>query len=71
MNHSEASHTTEPSNALSGAATGSGRVLLLMTGYERDVAVGLAIAVAVNLAIILALIPAWGVDGVAPGRLPT
>ena len=58
MNQSEASHTTAPSNAPSGAAMGSVRVLLQMTGYERDVVVGLDIALTVNLAINLALIPA-------------
>ncbi len=49
------------------AAMGSVGLLLQMTGHERDVAAGLAIAVAVNLAVNLALIPVWGVDGAALG----
>ena len=49
------------------AGVGSVGVLLQMTGHERDVAVGFATAVAVNLAVNLALIPVWGVDGATLG----
>ncbi len=49
------------------AAMGSLGLLLQMTSHERDVAVGLGIAVAVNLAVNLALIPAWGLEGAALG----
>ncbi len=49
------------------AGAGSVGLLLQMTGHERDVAVGLTIAVAVNLALNLALIPVWGVNGAALG----
>ncbi len=57
MNGSEASHSAAPSDTLSGTAMGSVGLLLQMTGYERDAVVGLAIAVAVNVAVNLALIP--------------
>ncbi len=49
------------------AAMGSVGILLQMTGHEHDVAVGLAIAVAVNVVVNLALIPVWGVGGAALG----
>ena len=49
------------------AGMGSVGLLLNMTGHERDVALGLAIAVAFNVIVNLALIPDWGVTGAAVG----
>lgn len=49
------------------AGAGSVGVLLQMTGNERDVGRGLALALAVNFIINLVLIPLWGVNGAAMG----
>ncbi len=47
------------------AAFGSVGFLLNMTGHERDTARGMAIAVAVNLVLNVALIPRFGLEGAA------
>lgn len=47
------------------AAMGTVASLLLMTGHAREAARGLAVTVAVNFLLNLALIPRWGVEGAA------
>jgi len=47
------------------SAAGSVGFLLNMTGHERDTAAGMGVAVALNLALNLALIPSWGILGAA------
>ena len=49
------------------AAMGSAGTVLQMTGHERDVAIALALAIVCNVALNLALIPTWGVNGAAVG----
>ena len=49
------------------AGMGSAGVLLQMTGHEREVAKGLAIALLFNVAANLILIPLWGAAGAAIG----
>lgn len=50
---------------LCSAAFGSVAFLLNMTGYERDTARGLALAVAANVVLNLLLIPSLGMEGAA------
>jgi O-antigen/teichoic acid export membrane protein len=45
--------------------TGTPGVLLLMTGHEREVAVGRTVGAVVNVVLNLLLIPAWGTEGAA------
>lgn len=45
--------------------TGFAGLALVMTGYERDLTVGVAIAAALNVALNATLVPRWGVDGAA------
>jgi O-antigen/teichoic acid export membrane protein len=47
------------------AAAGAVASLLLMTGYARDVALGLGLSVGVNFLLNLVLIPRWGAAGAA------
>ena len=47
------------------AAAGAVASLLLMTGYAREVALGLGFSVGVNFLLNLALIPHWGAAGAA------
>jgi O-antigen/teichoic acid export membrane protein len=47
------------------AAAGTVSLLLTMTGYERDAAMGIGTGVLVNVALNGALIPLWGVEGAA------
>lgn len=47
------------------AAMGSVGTLLAMTGYGREVAVGVGIGAAANLGLSVLLIPSWGADGAA------
>ena len=49
------------------AGMGSSGVLLQMTGHEREVAKGLAIALIFNIMANLILIPIWGATGAAVG----
>ena len=49
------------------AGMGSVGVLLQMTGHERDVARGVALALLLNFLVNLALIPEWGPAGAAGG----
>ena len=44
---------------------GSVGVLLLMTGHEREAGIGMGVAVLLNSALNLLLIPAWGINGAA------
>ena len=48
-------------NAFTGAVT----MLLLMTGNERDTAIGVATSAVVNIILNTILIPRWGVEGAA------
>ncbi len=47
------------------AGAGSVGLLLNMTGYERDTAVGVGVAAACNVILNLALIPLFGMEGAA------
>jgi len=47
------------------AGMGSVGLLLNMTGYERDTAMGVGIAAAVNVVLNTILIPLWGIEGAA------
>jgi O-antigen/teichoic acid export membrane protein len=44
---------------------GSASLLLVMTGHERDAAVGLGIGALLNIVLSLILIPQWGLEGAA------
>lgn len=44
---------------------GSASLLLLMTGHEREVAIGLGIAAVINISLNFLLIPIWGIVGTA------
>jgi O-antigen/teichoic acid export membrane protein len=46
-------------------ALGSVSLLLLMTGHERDAAIGAAAGALVNAGLNVALLPAWGMEGAA------
>ena len=46
-------------------AMGSASLLLVMTGHERDAAVGLGIGALLNIVLSLILIPQWGLEGAA------
>ena len=50
---------------LTNALVGSVGFLLNMTGNERDVAKGFAIAAIINIALNLVLIPLFGIEGAA------
>ena len=45
--------------------TGFAGLALVMTGHERDLTAGVAIAAGLNIALNVTLIPVWGVDGAA------
>jgi O-antigen/teichoic acid export membrane protein len=45
--------------------TGFAGLALVMTGFERDLTVGVAIGAVANVALSALLIPAWGVNGAA------
>lgn len=47
------------------ASAGSVGVILTMTGYEKDAALGSAIGVTLSILLGLALIPVWGIEGAA------
>jgi len=47
------------------SAAGSVRVLLNMSGYEKDTAVGMVLAASVNIILNFLLIPKWGANGAA------
>jgi O-antigen/teichoic acid export membrane protein len=47
------------------AAAGTVSLLLIMTGHERDAAIGVGIGVVLNVALNAAFIPRWGVEGAA------
>jgi O-antigen/teichoic acid export membrane protein len=47
------------------AAMGSVALLLIMTGYERDVALGMGMSAALNVILNAILIPHWGLEGAA------
>ena len=46
-------------------ASGSVGFLLIMTGHERQAALGLAISVLANIVLNVTLIPVWGLKGAA------
>ena len=46
-------------------AMGSVGLLLIMTGHERDAALGVGISAIINVSLNAVLIPAWGLDGAA------
>ena len=48
-------------------ACGFGGLALVMSPYERSMAVGMALGVAVNVPLTAALIPIWGIEGAAIG----
>lgn len=50
---------------LMNAGMGSVGLLLIMTGHERDVAVGFGISALSNVILNAAMIPAWGLEGAA------
>lgn len=50
---------------LMNAAMGSVGLLLIMTGHERDAAMGVGISALVNLVLNALLIPVWGMEGAA------
>jgi O-antigen/teichoic acid export membrane protein len=50
---------------LAKAVLGFGGIVLVMTTHERSMARATAVGVTLNLAIAIALIPVWGVDGAA------
>jgi len=47
------------------AAMGSVKLLLIMTGYERDVAFGVGLSAILNVILNYLLIPLWGLNGAA------
>ncbi len=47
------------------AAMGSVGLLLIMTGYERDAAMGVGISAVLNIVLNATLIPKWGLTGAA------
>lgn len=47
------------------ASTGSVALLLLMTGHERDTAIGVTISALLNVFLNVILIPEWGANGAA------
>lgn len=47
------------------AFTGSVALLLIMTGYERDTAIGVSCSALLNMILNYLLIPKWGVEGAA------
>lgn len=47
------------------ASTGSVALLLLMTGHERDTALGVTISALLNIFLNVILIPEWGAEGAA------
>ncbi|EAW38323.1 flippase [Lyngbya sp. PCC 8106] len=47
------------------ASTGSVALLLLMTGHERDTAIGVTISALLNILLNVILIPEWGAEGAA------
>ena len=49
------------------AAAGSCGVLLSMTGNQREVLLGMVLALIINSSLCFLLIPTWGVDGAAVG----
>lgn len=53
------------------AAAGSVGVLLNMTGHERDSAFGASVAAVLNVALNLALIPRYGMEGAAVATIAT
>jgi O-antigen/teichoic acid export membrane protein len=53
------------------AAAGSVGFLLMMTGHARDVTIGLAMGVIVNVALSALLIPQWGLSGAASAAAAT
>ncbi|NET91585.1 MAG: oligosaccharide flippase family protein, partial [Kamptonema sp. SIO1D9] len=50
---------------LANAATGSVALLLIMTGHERDTAIGISASALLNIILNAILIPQWGVEGAA------
>ncbi|MEC4984728.1 MAG: flippase [Oscillatoria sp. PMC 1068.18] len=50
---------------LANASTGSVALLLIMTGHERDTAIGISASALLNIILNAMLIPQWGVDGAA------
>ncbi len=50
------------------ATMGSVGILLVMTGHERDVVLGVGVAAALNVALTAALVPVLGVEGAALAR---
>jgi len=50
---------------LMNGAMGSASLLLVMTGHERDAAVGLGISAVLNIILNALLIPRWGLEGAA------
>lgn len=53
------------------AAMGSCGLLLIMTGYERDVAMGIGLSAVLNVILNAILIPQWGLEGAAVGTAST
>jgi O-antigen/teichoic acid export membrane protein len=47
------------------ATLGSVNLLLVMTGYERDAALGIGISALLNIILNATLIPLWGIEGAA------
>jgi O-antigen/teichoic acid export membrane protein len=47
------------------AGMGSVGVILMMTGHERDAALGVGVAAAMNVSLNALFIPLWGIDGAA------
>ena len=47
------------------AFTGATAQLLIMTGYDRDTAIGVSISAAVNVVLNAVMIPPYGMNGAA------